>query len=246
MNTFDKTPIFNAAVILLALETSIRYPSISLVQPSGVTDSPGSEGLATANLVPRIARLLEESNLTPTDLDAVAVSIGPGSFTGLRLGVATAKTLAYAIDCKVFTVPTHLILARQARPESLTRIATVIDAQRGQWFAALHDVSTEGRISTLCESRIVQPQSFVDSLNEPTLVTGTGLNRKPAGLEPPTHVETAPQEQWTPLARTVGQMVTAEPERFQPVSPFELVPVYGRRSAAEEKHESVATPVREE
>ena len=234
----------------LALETSTRNASLCLWQgdrliAEAVTDH---RKRVSAQLIPTIQQLLREAEWQPHQLQAISISLGPGSFTGLRLGITTAKTLAYALDCPLIPVPTHLILAHQAvatadselstahlEARAVSRIATVIDAQRGQWFAQQHERQTDGSIVSLDESSILDPQACLDSFQEPTLLCGPGLVRQPQRWILPSAARMVSQQAWQPVARTIGRMVARQPDRFPPANPFQLLPVYGRRSAAEEK-----------
>ena len=234
----------------LALATSTRTASLCLWQGDrlvleAVTNR---RQRVSAQLIATIQQLLREAKWQPHQLQVISISLGPGSFTGLRLGITTAKTLAYALDCLLIPVSTHLILAHQAvaaadrdllktqpEAESVSRIATVIDAQRGQWFAQQHERHTDGLILSLDESSVLDPQTCLDSLKEPTLLCGPGLGRQPQRWILPPTARMVSQQAWQPMARTIGRMVAEQPDRFPPADPFQLLPVYGRPSAAEEK-----------
>jgi tRNA threonylcarbamoyladenosine biosynthesis protein TsaB len=231
-------------VIQLALETSHRDTSVCLLDAGQViaqsTEAPPRP--ASVTLVCQIRQLLAETGHQPRDLQVVSVSIGPGSFTGLRLGVTTAKTVAYALHCAVVPVSTHHVIARQilqdGPPQQAVRkppIATVIDALRGQWFCQLHHVQHDGSIRCDGPSSLSDPQEFLDSLPSGTVVGGTGLRRNPRQLQLPSGVQLAPVSSWQPVACRVGEAVAKQPDSFPAVEPFRLVPVYGRPSAAEEK-----------
>ena len=234
-------------MIQLALETSTRHPSICLLEQARIVSAaPDITSLPTSvSLLPGIEQLLKKANFRPNDLEAISISIGPGSFTGLRLGVSTAKTLAWALGCKVYPVCTHEVIASQARHElrenpdvSVKQIATVIDAQRGQWFAQLHELDSSVETKPTEVSKIVDPRSFLESLNLNTLLCGSGLRRLREEIRLPQRLRVSDEQNWIPCAATVGKLVATHSSRFQPLDPFELIPVYGRKSAAEEKLES--------
>ena len=135
-------------MIQLAIETSIRNFSICLRigQQTFQNQCETSEARASANLLPQIDAVLQQANRGPDEVEAISISIGPGSFTGLRLGVATAKTLAWALDCPIYSVSSHAVIAWQAAQTLLSEpaskiqpIAAVIDAQRGQWFSQVFE-----------------------------------------------------------------------------------------------------------
>ena len=87
------------------------------------------------SLVPEIAALLAEAGIAPADLDGIACGVGPGSFTGIRIGVATAATLAYAAGLPVLDVGSLHGIAANA-PDSAQTVLVALDARRGRIFAA--------------------------------------------------------------------------------------------------------------
>jgi tRNA threonylcarbamoyladenosine biosynthesis protein TsaB len=123
-----------------------RVLGLDVTGPGGGAALLGPEGLTVEtippavrrgrDLVPRIERLLEEAGLRPADLDLVACGVGPGSFTGIRIGVATAATLAYAARIPVLDVGSLHGIAANA-PRDAPRVLVVLDARRGRVFAGL-------------------------------------------------------------------------------------------------------------
>jgi tRNA threonylcarbamoyladenosine biosynthesis protein TsaB len=121
---------------LLALETSGLYGSLALAEDGQVVaDRTLSPPQRTAqSLAPAIEQLVAEVGWSIRDLSVVAVTVGPGSFTGLRVGVVTAKTLAYALGAQVVGVNTLEVIA--ARISNQPQLVTVLDAQRQELFVA--------------------------------------------------------------------------------------------------------------
>jgi tRNA threonylcarbamoyl adenosine modification protein YeaZ len=121
----------------LALETSGRIGSVALVLDGVVlAEEQFPHGLAhAARIIPVIDELCRARNLKPSDIAEIYVSIGPGSFTGLRVGITVAKTMAMATGAKLIAVPTVRVLAENAPPEAV-HVAIVLDAKRGQIFTA--------------------------------------------------------------------------------------------------------------
>lgn len=105
-------------------------------EPSALTRPPAH----AAELMPALAHVLEAGGLGFDDLDALAVGIGPGTFTGLRIGIATARAVAAARSLPVHPVSSLAALAAAANDELAL---AVIDARRGEVFAALHDSEGE-------------------------------------------------------------------------------------------------------
>ncbi|MBX6311644.1 MAG: tRNA (adenosine(37)-N6)-threonylcarbamoyltransferase complex dimerization subunit type 1 TsaB, partial [Isosphaeraceae bacterium] len=117
---------------LLALDTSTRHAALVVGRADGaivlaLADPATRHG---RGLVPTLRDLLRRANLAPQDLDAIAVGLGPGSYTGLRIGLTAAKTLAYATGCPLIGLDSFEVLARNA-PDDALMISVIADAQRG-------------------------------------------------------------------------------------------------------------------
>lgn len=138
-----------------------------------------------AELLPAVARCLEEAGLDWAEIDAIGVGVGPGAFTGLRVGVATARALAAAHDAELRPVSSLRALAAGAagdRGEGGERpTLAAIDARRGEVFAALHAGGTE-----LWEPFAAAPEAVAERLREEgaaPLAAGDGAVRFRAPLE---------------------------------------------------------------
>ena len=124
---------------ILSIDTSTDYLSVA------ITD--GAKTLARYHrpshrnhsrlLVPTISNLVKNAGLKLKDIDGLCVSVGPGSFTGLRIGVVTVKALAYALDKPVVTVPTLDVIARNAKGFKGV-VCPVIDAKKNKVYACLY------------------------------------------------------------------------------------------------------------
>ena len=121
----------------LAIETSGRIGSIATVNDGQVLrEEQFAHGLQNAaRILPIIDDLCRAQGWRPRDVDELYVSIGPGSFTGLRVGVTIAKTMAFATGARVVAVPTVEVLARNA-PADARHVLIVLDAKRRQIFTA--------------------------------------------------------------------------------------------------------------
>ena len=133
---------------ILAIETVAAAGSIALLDDDQVVDESESRHHAAAHRRWRtgIAELLKRAGWRPTDVELVAVAIGPGSFTGLRIGVTTAKAFAYAVGCQVVGVNSLAAVASRASRE-LPKISAAIDAQRGELFVADFTRLSDGTLS---------------------------------------------------------------------------------------------------
>jgi tRNA threonylcarbamoyladenosine biosynthesis protein TsaB len=129
-------------VTLLAIETATDTVGVGLIRTDGAAAERVHEGgRAHAELlVPAIEEVCAASGCTVADIGAIGVDVGPGLFTGLRVGVATAKALAQALGIGVVAVSSLDVLAAAAaercRPRGSERVVAVVDARRGEVFAA--------------------------------------------------------------------------------------------------------------
>lgn len=216
----------------LAIETSGRAGSIAL---SGAGEVHEQVELAASGrrhartLVPEIRALLERHQLQPQQIELLTVSIGPGSFTGLRVGLVCAKTFAYAIGCSLVGVDTFLAVAT-AQEES-SRVWVIEDALRGDVCAGEY-CCENGIWKNVSRPRLLSFADWRGTLNEGVLVSGPGLEQFADQL---TGCPLAPVPQRNPNAAgiaRIGQQLFAQGIHDDP---WTLEPFYMRRSAAEEK-----------
>ena len=159
---------------ILMIETSTDCCSVALsgdgrILAEVVDPTPRQQ---SAMLAPHISQVLQEAGLTVADLDAVAVSEGPGSYTGLRVGVSTAKGLCFGGGKPLIGIDTLQILALQAEG-SFDRIVAMIDARRMEVYAATFD--GDGHKLSDTEAVILDAGSFSDLLDAGSvLFIGTG------------------------------------------------------------------------
>lgn len=186
-----------------------------------------AEARSASLLAPGIQKILQQAQWQATDLDRIAVTVGPGSFTGLRVGVTTAKTLAYALGIDVIGVNTLAVLASQVNHTGV--VESVMDAQRNEVFRQRFEV--RNGVAVACGDVTIEDDlQWQQEIESNVVVTGPVLKK----LEPLLNrdLQTAPAAQWTPQAATVARLAL----NLEPVgTPFELNPIYYRKSAAEEK-----------
>ncbi|HQW25866.1 MAG TPA: tRNA (adenosine(37)-N6)-threonylcarbamoyltransferase complex dimerization subunit type 1 TsaB [Saprospiraceae bacterium] len=132
---------------ILHIETSTMVCSVALSKGKSVLDAIDlQDGMNHAALLaPTIERLLQSNSVKPSDLDAIAVCSGPGSYTGLRVGSATAKAMAYSLGKPLIAIPTLQALAQAAfdlHPEAEYALP-MIDARRREVYTAIYSRSLE-------------------------------------------------------------------------------------------------------
>jgi tRNA threonylcarbamoyladenosine biosynthesis protein TsaB len=219
---------------ILAFETVAQSGSVALVDNDLVVEE---LDLTTASrsaqtLVPGIDELLKRAHWRPDDVELVAVADGPGSFTGLRIGVTTAKAFAYAVGCQVVGVNSLWAIAMRA-PRELVTVSATIDAQRGELFVADFTRLPDGSLLGVETTRIVTADAWLANMPQRAAVSGPGLLKLLPALPPGTAV--VDQGLWPPTAAVVGQLGGVLARAGKSLSPFEIVPHYFRRTAAEEK-----------
>lgn len=219
---------------ILALETAIAPGSVALLDAgryAGQINLPADSQMARS-LTPAIDRLLRDAGWQPSDIQLVAVSIGPGSFTGLRIGVTTAKTFAYAVGADVVAVDTLEAIAWQA-PRWPGRLMAVIDAHRQQLFVGQFEQPGGQPPQPLGHPHVEAIDSWLRRLEPATIVMGPGLRKVVDRL--PSHVNVVPHQLWQPRAETVGTIAWRAYRAGRRDDLWSLAPQYLRKSAAEEK-----------
>jgi tRNA threonylcarbamoyladenosine biosynthesis protein TsaB len=158
----------------------------------------------------------------------VAVSLGPGNFTGLRIGIATAKTLAWSLKCPLVAVPTLEVLAAQF-PFHPHPIGVVMDAKRGEVFWGLF-ACPEDQPQVLEGPLRLAAADLPARLPRPLLLTGPGLEVHLGVLTPQlaSEIVLAPPERRWPLAPTLARLARLRLEQGLTANPAQLVPTYLR------------------
>lgn len=226
------------SIKLLALETTDLSGSVATWADGRLVCelSLPSHQRSAQSLAPGIADVLAQSGWRPFDVGVVGVTVGPGSFTGLRVGVTTAKTFAYCCGAAVVGVDTLEVLAAAA-PITFTRLAVAIDAQRGDVVACtfLHDA--QGAWRPDAPAQLVPWRDWLDSLPAGAALVSPLLRKRAGDL--PDRLIVTPESCWTPRAGCVAQLAAARWAEGRCDDLWKLAPRYYRRSAAEEKADSV-------
>jgi tRNA threonylcarbamoyladenosine biosynthesis protein TsaB len=225
----------------IALETSSRSGSVALVESDGTVigeeQSPQDLKHAAA-LISILDSLAKRHGWTPRDVREIYVSAGPGSFTGLRVGITAAKTLALSLGANIVAVPTTDVLARNA-PHHARNILIVLDAKRGQIFTARY-TQQGGDIVQDEPAHLDTLAAMLARTPRPVYLIGEGIPYHRAALpaEDPQIILT-PEESWRPRAAVVAHLGHQLARVNQFTDPDRLTPLYLRRPEAEEKWEQL-------
>jgi tRNA threonylcarbamoyladenosine biosynthesis protein TsaB len=219
---------------LLALDTATEVCGAALIRDDKVVAQ-----IITANgntharvLMPTVEWMLAQAGLAVSNLDAFAVTVGPGSFTGLRIGISTAKGLATALDKPLVGVSSLEVLAAQC-PEGSDVICSMIDARRGEVYWALYE-RRDGELSALSPDQVGPAADVAARMDRPCAFIGTGArlyadvlgdNSRVALSRVPDHLHD--------LCPGILARLGVRRWRTGPLEPsHQLSPVYVRRSDA--------------
>jgi tRNA threonylcarbamoyladenosine biosynthesis protein TsaB len=222
-------------VLLLALETATEVGSVALFDGADLAAELefGAARHHAASVLGAIERVLEDTSRRLDDVERIALSIGPGSFTGLRVGLATALGLCFDTDRLIWPVPTLAALALRAGDTPLA--APLLDARRGQVYAGLYAV---GGVE-LESDRVTDPLPWLHHLAQrpetsagglTLLGPGARLYRNEIATELGDRARVLPPELGTPRASCVGRWAIAASRE---VPPGEIRLRYLRPSDAE-------------
>jgi tRNA threonylcarbamoyladenosine biosynthesis protein TsaB len=232
-----KSNVYNGKgyTMILGIEASTEVSSVALCGEEGLRSEYTLCRKVTHSeqLLPVVHRVLDDAEVTWEGIRAVAVSVGPGSFTGLRVAVSTAKGLAYAAKKPVVPVSSLLGLAHRFAATQLP-ICVLLDARKGEVYTALFR-SREGVVHRISPERAVSPEKLCEEIRETTLFVGEGALKYRSLLEEriPSYTVIVPGSINLLSAASIGEIGLQKVNAGQIIDPAELVPNYIRRSEAE-------------
>ncbi len=164
-------------MICLCIETAAARVGIALTSDGrllaeSLLDAPG--GRQNALLMPELQRLLDQNNLTTSRIDLFACATGPGSFTGVRTGIAATQGLALAAGKPCTAVSTLAMLAMNL-PHAAWPVCPMLDARKNEVYTGLY--RTEEHATQLTQDCVTAPADFLQRLNGPTIFVGDGALR---------------------------------------------------------------------
>lgn len=184
---------------LLGIETSTRIASVALWDAGKIQFCQETEVLASDILSDRIETVCRAGGVELEALDGFAVSIGPGSFTGLRVGVTTAKTLAWALSKPVLPVSSLAVIA-QNFSDSRSELFLFLDAYKKKVYSALFSSDGQGCVERRTEDSLNFPESALQRVKGPARVIGGGVGRYGELVKARPELELTPSQLWVPRA----------------------------------------------
>ena len=230
---------------ILAIDTTTRAGSTAVLDDQHVLiELTGDAAVTHGQRLPSdISRTLSAAGVALDSVDLLAVVAGPGSFTGLRVGIASMQGLAFARGLKIVPVSALEAIAREARRslEPARTIAAWVDAHRGEVFASLHAGSPLRELAPPTAASPAHTLNAYDGLDTsgPIFFAGDGAVRYRDVIVSALGDRAEVQPSAAALAAEAGRMAAVHPERA--VTPGAIVPIYVRRPDAELARERART-----
>lgn len=225
---------------LLVLDTSTNHAAVAIGRSDGVVfvAEPNRDRRHGRELVPSIADLLTRAGLSVRTLDAIAVGVGPGSYTGLRIGIAAAKSLAFAYGTPLMSFDSLEAIARNA-PREEQQIAVVADAQRGELYTAAFARPHPGEpLARVSPTRIQALDAWLAELPADAFVIGPNAEALAARLPEP--IRMGPASLGVPAGPRLLELARELWQTPHRANPWTLEPNYLRRFGAKETKDSHA------
>lgn len=194
--------------MIFAVNTTTEQFGLAIMDEEGVVKAESlissSEKNYTA-FMPAVDSLLKSSKMDVQDMRAIIIAIGPGSFTGLRVGLSTAKGMAQGLNIPIIGVPSLEALAHQI-PFATTPICPLITSRRGEVFFALFKKGPNHPIHRIKEDSSIKLEELASVIHEPTLFIGNDFNKqgKPIQKILQSLAVLAPSHLWNLKASSVG------------------------------------------
>ena len=227
-----------AGVLILAIETATGCGSVALTR-GGLGDG---RLLAEATAQPELTHsrrllgsvdwVMKAAGVEWADLDGVALSLGPGSFTGLRIGMAAAKGIVLATGVPLLGVHTLDGIALSC-PVIDRPLWCLLDARKQEVYAACYRPGAGGRPERKSPEEAVRPELLVDRIAEPVILAGPGLDEYQPLFSRLADVQLVPAALSSPRAARVGFLAAEQLVRGITLDPATAAPLYVRASEAE-------------
>lgn len=224
---------------ILAFDTSTSYESIALSHNGQIIADVTLNAKRTHSerLLPTVENLLAQTDMKLENISGIAVSIGPGSFTGLRIGLSTAKGLCFGLKIPLYVTSTLRSLANNASANSL-RICAIMDAGRGEFYYAVYSPD----LTEIQKPSFAKIEQIAKTINTETLLIGPVTSEtKQAFLDIDTKLNFARAIDCYPKASSLIDIVENKKvcEVYKADDIAKIEPFYIRKSAAEENFKQI-------
>jgi tRNA threonylcarbamoyladenosine biosynthesis protein TsaB len=244
----------NKDIKIMAIETSGRLGSVALaLGPQLLAEQAFTSELQhAAQLLPTMETLCRQQNWQPCDIEHLYISAGPGSFTGVRIAITVAKTIAYAQQTKIVAVPSiepqvlNADLAIQNEKLPIKHLAVVLEAGLGQIFTAIFEKTPSRtppggflpKFRVVTEQTRMNPDQLLAATSRPLYLLGQGLSYHASELSGD-GIIWLDQKYWQPRAANIHRCGWLRAHAGLFADPDQLVPIYLRRPEAVEKWEKL-------
>ena len=236
---------------IIAIETSGRIGSVALGNGNKIVESADFSGdqQHAEELLSVMKLLCDKVNWRPDEIDAIYVSGGPGSFTGLRVGITTCKTFAFGTNAKVVRVPSMDVMvlnietAIQDGESVAPYIAVIMDAKRKQVYGAIYQQGSDhnlkngfvARFKEIIPPQVIAPSALLSLSSGELTVIGEGLRWHSTSFDNSLSVNCLPEKYWQPHAKNVLKLGLLREKAGLIDDIVQLAPIYLRRPEAEEQ-----------
>jgi len=238
---------------ILAYDTSSKYLSVAVAKDGEILSNfHEDKGMSHSSLlIPTIDSVLKKANLKLKDIDVIALSIGPGSFTGLRIGVSTVKAISLALKIPAIGVPSLDVIAytyvkytddhrlrhaddrrledtddHRLKTDDHRYLAPILDAKKNKVYSAIYDIS-QGSVNRKTDYLLLDIDTLLAKIDQPTLFFGDGLNLYGKYIEEKSpFVKISKSQDWYPRAETVALLAFEKAKKRQFDDIDSLVPMY--------------------
>lgn len=232
-----KSKTHPSSPLILAIETATMCGSVAVVSGDRclAENSIDSGTTHSRRLIQQVDYVMKESDLDWDQIDAIAVSLGPGSFTGLRIGLSTAKGLVMATDLPLIGVPTLDGLAAQIVSPPGSKICALLDARKKEVYGAFYETNESGNPEKTGEYLVMKPEEMAQLITEQTILVGDGAEvyRDIFTEQLAAKAIFTPRQIFFTKAAPVGFLASQMFEAKSFIDPAEAVPIYVRPSEAE-------------
>lgn len=211
---------------ILAIDTSTKFLSLAIAEDNRILAKFHEENPMkhASLLIPTIDSLLKKNKLRLKNIDVIVLSIGPGSFTGLRIGVATSKGLSLGLGIPIVAIPTLDVIAYNFINEEKLLLCPVIDAKKNKIYSSFYH-SHRNKLHRLSGNMLIDIDALLGKIKKPTLMFGDAIKLYSGQLKGNKLISISKKE-WYPRAEVLIKMGFEEARKRKFVNPDKLAPLY--------------------